>query len=142
MIKKNLNRLKLFLKYRYARKKIKILKSLNDDNKKNREQLLATQIVKIISSNSNSKILIAPISNKYYIINNDIFIIVESNMISIINSVYHYDIYMTQAMTSSIIKFLNRIIERRIFKTEKEIKSKVEKSLEHILIDLPFKIKK
>jgi hypothetical protein len=108
----------------------------------NDEQRAGVKIVKMLAVQKDSEILMAPISNRYFIKNEEIFIVLDINRISIINSVYHYDIYINQNTNDHLVDFMRRIIEKRRTLMEKEMRSKIEKSLDHIVIHLTEKFNK
>ena len=108
----------------------------------NAEQQAGIKIVKRLAVHPDSEILMAPISEKYYIQNGEIFIVIEMNQISIINSVYHYDIYNNHKVTDHIINFMRRIIERRRSEMEAAMRSKIQRSLSHILEDIDTRLNK
>ena len=110
---------------------------LNSNNNKlnsslNEEQQSCIKIVKLLASQSESEILMAPISEKFYIKNGEIFIIIAISKISIINSVYHYDISTNEKMDREIYRVMRRVLENRRNKLEIEMRSKVKKSLSGI----------
>lgn len=108
----------------------------------NEEQKNGIRIAKILAVQPSSEILMAPISDRYFIKNQEIFIVIDLNRITIINSVYHYDIYISDRTTEQLILFIRRIIEKRRNLMEKEMLSKIEKSLDHIVINLTEKFNK
>lgn len=130
--------------YRYRRAYLKVpYWTLGmDDSKLNDEQRLGIKIVKLLASKADSEILIAPISDRYYLKNGDLFVIVSNQQISIINSVYHYDIYNTDEINRHVIKYLRRVIENRRLRFEEQMRSKIERSLSNILVNLNEKFKK
>jgi len=139
-----LDKLQVRIKYLLFRTYIKLPK-INptlDEKSLNDEQRSGIRIVKMLAAQPESEILMAPLSEKYYIKNLEIFIMVESNRITIINSVYHYDIYTNENMTNYLSFFLRRVIEIRRAKMEKLMLAKIEKSLGHILEDLDTKFNK
>lgn len=131
-----------WIQFRYLRKRVKLASVFDGEHKKNPKQILAIKMVKLVASKVDSEILITPLSNKYYIRNGDIFIILECNMISIINTVYHYDIYINESIKSNLTSYLSRIVEHRRSKMEDEMRAKVQKSLQHILDSALFKFNK
>jgi hypothetical protein len=102
----------------------------------NEEQQSCIKIVKLLASQSESEILMAPISEKFYIKNGEIFIIIAISKISIINSVYHYDISTNEKMDREIYRVMRRVLENRRNKLEIEMRSKVKKSLSGIATQL------
>lgn len=120
---------------------------LNSNNNKlnsslNEEQQSCIKIIKLLASQSESEILMAPISEKFYIKNGEIFIIIAISKISIINSVYHYDISTNEKMDREIYRVMRRVLENRRNKLEIEMRSKVKKSLFGIAEHLSTKFNK
>ena len=124
----------VWLKYKLSRRYLRVKSSLND--KLNDEQKNGIKIVKSLAVRHDSEILMAPLTDRYFIKNNEIFIILDLNTITIINSVYHYDIYITNKINLDLSKFIRRIIEKKRNKMEREIREKIEKSLGHIAVAL------
>ena len=127
MMKPLLDKLQTRLKYRLFRVYIRLPKIKPTINEKslNDEQLSGIRIVKLMAAQSESEILMAPISEKYYIKNKEIFIVVEANRVTIINSVYHYDIYTNEDITNYLSFFLRRVIEIRRARLERQMRSKI-----------------
>lgn len=129
-MKKNLLnsfRLKFFRFLLYIKKEMKTKETISE------EEIRAVSIIKNLSLKGESELLFAPISQKIYIKNKDIFIVFENGRVNIINGVYYYDINLSITNTSELKGFLNRIIENRRNKMEMNIKSKVLKSLDTII---------
>lgn len=99
----------------------------------NKDQDMAVRIVKKMSQNQDTDILIAPISHEIFLVHKDMDIIVSRNLISIINGIYHYDIDIPDEMTKYVVSYLYRVIERRRMQLKLKITAKVERSLEDIL---------
>lgn len=137
---------KLFRAIRYRIRKFYVLKFGNRDRLKtdllNEEQKKGVNIFKTLAVQPDSEILMAPLSGKYYIRNEEIFIVLDLNRLSVINSVYHYDIYYNEAETRYLANYIRRIIERRREKLEKKMRSKIDKSLSHLESDVKNKFNK
>lgn len=89
-------------------------------------------IIRNLAAKPESELMIAPISQKFYIRYGDIFVIVERGTVSIINGVYHYDISVSDDLNSKITTFLYKVIERRRAALEAEVRSKIDRSLDYI----------
>lgn len=137
---------KLFRAIQYKIRKFYVLKIGNRDRLKtdllNEEQKKGVNIFKTLAVQPDSEILMAPLSGKYYIRNEEIFIVLDLNRLSVINSVYHYDIYYNEAETRYLANYIRRIIERRREKLEKKMRSKIDKSLSHLESDVKNKFNK
>jgi hypothetical protein len=137
---------KLFRSIKYKIKKFYLLKLNSSDRLKveklNDEQKKGLNIFKTLAVQPDSEILMAPISGKYYIRNEEIFIVLDINRLSVINSVYHYDIYYNETETRYLAGYIRRIIERRREKLEEKMRSKIDKSLSHLESDVKIKFNK
>ncbi len=94
--------------------------------------------IKLIND-SQSELMVAPITNKKYIKNGDIFVTIERGNLNIINGVYHYDVYINDKLYEYISNKINTKLDRRITKFETEIKERVTDRLTEILTDIEKK---
>lgn len=80
-------------------------------------------------------LLLTPLSDKRYIRNEerDIFVILESYNVKVINHVYSYTVYLEQDSWRKIISVFDNEVERRRIEFEKEITSNIKHSLQNIL---------
>lgn len=109
---------------------------LIDDSDLTVEQRTGLKIIKMLASRYDSEILMAPISEKYYVKNGDIFIVIDRDQVSILNSVYHYDLRFSDRVHGHLTIFLKRVIENRRSKMESTMRAKVQRSLTHIYSEL------
>ena len=81
-----------------------------------------------------SVLLLSPISGKRYIKSHDeqLFIIIESNLITIVNHQYSYNISMWGKPLETIIRMFDIEVEKRREAMEMEIRSNVKHSLSNI----------
>jgi hypothetical protein len=79
--------------------------------------------------------MIAPISNKRYIVNKNlgIFILFEDNKIEITNHVYHYIVRLEEKEMVKLIGIFDRKTEEIRIRFEEEILSQIKNSLSSIL---------
>lgn len=86
----------------------------------------------------NTSLLISPISGKRYIKNdeNEIFIIIESKQLTIVNHHYSYNISIFGKPYERISRIFDIEVERRREKMEEEIKSNIKHSLHNIYKNL------
>lgn len=105
---------------------------MSNRNRNNPDQEKGFGIIRNLASKRDSELMIAPLTNKFYIRNADIFVIVDNDTISIINGVYHYDIPIEHDLYTKIKSFLNKVIERRRAEMESVIRSKIDRSLDNI----------
>lgn len=127
-------RLFSWLKQRFIRAYLNLTwsaRTLNEDAL-SEEQKIGIRLIKTLSSKPDSEILMAPISDRYYIKRGDIFVTISRDRVSIINSVYHYDIIYSEKAYGSIVGFIRRVIENRRMKLEATMTNKIERSLSHI----------
>ena len=80
-------------------------------------------------------LLLTPLSDKRYIRNeeHDIFVILSSYNVQVINHVYSYSVYLEQDSWRKIISIFDNEVERKRLEFEKEITSNIKHSLQNIL---------
>jgi hypothetical protein len=83
-------------------------------------------------------LLLSPISGKRYIKSHDeqLFIIIESNLITIVNHQYSYNINIWGKPLETIIRMFDIEVEKRREAMEMEIRSNVKHSLANIFKNL------
>lgn len=91
-------------------------------------------ICRRLINHDNSKFLIAPLSGKRYIKNEevDLFIIIYDNHLSITNHVYHYDVVLNQREIDKINNMYDNKTERIRQQFENEIMGQINSSLQSI----------
>ena len=100
------------------------------------EELYCVDICKNLILNQKSKLTIAPVSNKRYIKSddNDMFIVIHNRVISLINHVYSYNVYIeNDKLYAEVINNFDNELEKRRGLLEDEIKSNIKHSLKSIL---------
>ncbi len=82
-----------------------------------------------------SIMLLTPISGKRYIRSekSEIFIILESHRVKIINHVYAYDVHMNDKSWNQIISLFDNEVEKRREEFEQQITSNIKSSLQKII---------
>ena len=82
-----------------------------------------------------SIMLLTPISGKRYIRSekNEIFIILESHRVKIINHVYAYDVHINDKSWNQIISLFDNEVEKRREEFESQITSNIKSSLQKII---------
>ena len=95
----------------------------------------AIAICKKLIQKEETILLLTPISNKRYIRNEeqDIFVILESNSIKVINHVYSYVIFLEDKSWEHIKLYFDTEVEKRREEFEIEITSNIKHSLQNIL---------
>ena len=89
--------------------------------------------VKLISD-KNSDFMIAPMSQKRFIINEklNLFIIIDFGRVEITNHVFHYDVRLSNRDYERITYLYDTETENRRVKTEVTIKSNIKNTLEKV----------
>lgn len=92
---------------------------------------LSLIICRTLIRNEKSKFLIAPLSGKRYIKNEDLglFIILDDKHISITNHIYHYDVVFQQREWDRIVNMYDNKTEKIRQQFEDEIMSQINCSL-------------
>ena len=106
------------------------------NNKVSDTEKICMSITRSLIVHSKSKFLLAPLSGKRYIKNEEkgLFIIIDRGTISITNHVYHYDVNLTERNWERLIKMYDGKVETIRQEYEDEIMSQIENSL-HIIQD-------
>jgi hypothetical protein len=115
------------------KKKNNIIRSTETDT-----QELAYNIVKKSISNPEANLLLAPLTNVYYIETDKLFIKILDNYIQIINGKYFYHISMPQLLMVDIDKRFKSRIENQKKKIENKIINNTNSSLRNIFNDLTY----
>jgi hypothetical protein len=100
------------------------------------EEIYAIQICQKLIMSPNSKLTNAPISFKRFIKNDDnnMFIVINSRTISLINHVYSYNVFIESfEHYSDICELFDNEMEKRRQELEDEIKNNIQHSLKEIL---------
>ena len=97
--------------------------------------------VKVIS-HKDSDFMVAPMSNKRYILNEtlNLFIIIDYGRVEITNHVFHYDVKLTSRDFDRVIYLYDNETEKRRNKVEMEVKANVKNSLQKVLEKIEQKI--
>lgn len=99
------------------------------------EQYSVDICIRLIKLQS-SKLTYAPISHKRFIKNDDLdmFIVIDSNTVNLINHVYSYSVYIENSdLYLSILRSFDEVLEDRRQELENEIRSNIQHSLKNIL---------
>lgn len=99
-------------------------------------QELGTKVFEKAIVRTDAELLLAPLSNTYYIKSDDIFIILDGLQLKIINGRYEYHISLTEKIHNKLSTKFKRVLERRRKKMEEQMLSKTNRSLQTILEDL------
>lgn len=98
--------------------------------------------VKVISHPS-SEFMIAPMSNKRFIMNADLnlFIIIDHIRVEITNHVFHYDVKLSSRDYERVSYLYDTETEKRRTALEVEVKGNIQNSLQKVLMRIDNKIK-
>jgi hypothetical protein len=129
------------LSHRFAKRKIaskqKSLETMTSTQKR------AIDVVFELLKDEENDLLIAPLSNKYYLKNDKINMLVtlisssnSGGFVNIINGKFHYDIWLDSFAFQYMLDRFMKVIDRRRNKMEGEIRAKVDESLETIYQNL------
>lgn len=121
------------LRLAVKQKKTKIANSIENDT-----QDLAYNIIKKSISNSEASLLIAPLSNVYYIQTDDLFIKILDTHVQIVNGKYFYHISMPKDLMDDIEKRFKLKVENQKKKIENKIVNNTNSSLRNIFNDLTY----
>jgi hypothetical protein len=86
-------------------------------------------------SNPNSDFMIAPMSQKRYIVNNEfgIFIMMDYGRVEITNHVFNYNVKLSDRDWQRLIYIFDIETEKRRTQTENEVNSRITHSLDMVL---------
>jgi hypothetical protein len=100
------------------------------------EEKITVEICKKLILDPDSKLTLTPISGKRFIKNEskNMFIVIESHTINLINHVYSYSVYLSsQNDYKDIVQSFDNILENKRQLLEDEIRSNIQHSLKTIL---------
>lgn len=122
-----------FLRMMAKQKKNKIIRSTETHTQK-----LAYDIIKKSISNSESELLLAPLTNVYYIQMENLFIKILDNHVQIVNGKYFYHISMPQLLMEDLEKRFRLRVENKKKVIEDKITNNTNSSLRNIFNDLTY----
>jgi hypothetical protein len=120
----------LFKIYQYLRHRFDPPRQISNEEK------FCYEICEKLINNPQSKLTIAPLSNKRYIKNDDssMFIVIADGGIMLINHVYSYNIYCEYDDNyNELVRMFDNEVEKKRLQLETEIKSNIQHSLKKIL---------
>ena len=100
------------------------------------DEKITLEICAKLLEDSDSKLTLAPISNKRFIKNEskDMFIVIHEHSVKLINHIYSYSVYISDSESyNEIIEKFDKIIDDERMKLENEINNNINHSLEEIL---------
>jgi hypothetical protein len=131
--------MKKFFKRIYKRFKVKMARRMRNNMVTHEEVELhektAFKICVKVISHPSSDFMIAPLSDKRYIINEDLnlFIIINWNKVEITNHVFHYDVVLSKRDHERVIYLYDTETEKRRTNTEANVKANIKNSLDTLL---------
>lgn len=127
----------LYHKFRrfVQRQTIKSIRYVQTDYEKSVYENDSISICKKLINQPESTLLLTPRSGKRYIKSesSDVFIILDSHRIKIINHIYAYDVYVTDKSWTKLLDYYDTEVEKRREIFEKHITSNIQSSLKKIL---------
>ena len=131
--------MKKFFKRLYKRFKVRLSKIGRSSAMKTYEEVelhekTAFKICVKLISDKDSDFMIAPMSQKRFIINEklNLFIIIDFGRVEITNHVFHYDVRLSNRDYERITYLYDTETEKRRMKTENTIKSNIKNTLEKV----------
>jgi hypothetical protein len=131
--------MKKFFKRLYKRFKVRLNKIGRSSAIKTYEEVelhekTAFKICVKLITDKNSDFMIAPMSQKRFIINEklNLFIIIDFGRVEITNHVFHYDVKLSSRDYERITYLYDTETEKRRIKTEMTIKSNIKNTLEKV----------
>lgn len=112
-----------------------LFRYLNTEQEKSEYERDCIAVCKKFINQPDSIMLLTPISGKRYIRSekNEIFIILDSHRVKIINHVYAYDVHMNDKSWNQIISLFDNEVEKRREEFEQQITSNIKSSLQKII---------
>ncbi len=141
--------MKKFIIRLYKRFKIRLRKLGRSQALKSYEEVelhekTAFKICVKLISHKDSDFMIAPMSNKRYIINEtlNLFIILDFGRIEITNHIFHYDVMLSKRDNERVMYLYDIEVEKRRINTEKMVKSNIKNTLDRVYEEIISKMEK
>lgn len=114
---------------------IRLFRYVSTEQEKSVYERDCIAVCKKFINQPDSIMLLTPISGKRYIRSekNEIFIILDSHRVKIINHVYAYDVHMNDKSWNQIISLFDNEVEKRREEFELQITSNIKSSLQKIV---------
>jgi len=116
---------------------LQLFRYLSTEQEKSVYERDCIAVCKKFINQPDSVMLLTPISGKRYIRSekNEIFIILDSHRVKIINHVYAYDVHMNDKSWNQIISLFDNEVEKRREVFEQQITANIKSSLQKIITD-------
>lgn len=117
---------------------LKFFRYVSSEQEKSIYERDCIAVCKKFINQSDSVMLLTPISGKRYIKSekNEVFIILESHRVKIINHVYAYDVHLNDKSWNQIVSLFDNEVEKRREEFEKQITSNIKSSLQKIVKEI------
>jgi hypothetical protein len=114
---------------------LKLFRYLDTEQEKSVYERDCIAVCKKFINQPDSVMLLTPISGKRYIRSekNEIFIILDSHRVKIINHVYAYDVHMNDKSWNQVISLFDNEVEKRREVFEQQITANIKSSLQKII---------
>jgi len=127
------------LEYKFRRfiqkQTLQLFRYVSTEQEKSVYERDCVAVCKKFINQPDSVMLLTPISGKRYIRSekNEIFIILDSHRVKIINHVYAYDVHMNDKSWNQIISLFDNEVEKRREVFEQQITANIKSSLQKII---------
>jgi len=135
--------MKKFIIRLYKRMKVRFSKAGRSSTLKTYEELelhekTAFKICVKLISDKDSNFMIAPMSQKRYIINEklNLFVLLDWGRVEITNHVFHYDVKLSTRDNERITYLYDMETEKRRNKTEVMVKSNIKNTLDKVYLSI------
>lgn len=136
--------LRLYKRYKIRLRKLGRSPALKTYEEVELHEKTAFKICVKLISHKDSDFMIAPMSNKRYIINEklNLFIVLDFGRVEITNHVFHYDVMLSKRDNERIMYLYDTEVEKRRLDTEKMVKSNIKNTLDKVYQEIISKIEK
>lgn len=133
-----MNKLYHYLRRSIQKMMIKLLRVMKSEYEKSVYERDCALICKKLINQKETTLLLTPKTGKRYIKSEDsnVFIILDSHRVKIINHVYAYDVHFTENSWNQLIDVFDTEVEKRREDFEIQITSNIKSSLKKILSDI------
>lgn len=126
--------LRLYKRFQVRLRRLSRSKALKTYEEVELHEKTAFKICLKLIKHEDSNFMIAPLSNKRYISNDNLslFIIIDYGRVEITNHVFHYDVRLSNRDFERLLYLYNEEVEKRRIFTENEIKTNIKNTLDKI----------
>lgn len=136
--------LRLYKRFQVRLRRLNRSKALKTYEEVELHEKTAFKICLKLINHEDSSFMIAPLSNKRYISNDELslFIIIDYGRVEITNHVFHYDVRLSNRDFDRLLYLFNEEVEKRRSTTENEIKTNIKNTLDKIYEKIILQTKK